>query len=58
MTTTNAILVFVTVALAGVGPFVAVHLGAKAFGSDEPERHEADDDTTQIPRVTDDPYMY
>jgi hypothetical protein len=59
MSTTNAILVFVTVALAGAGPFIAVHRGGKAFDPDEPEPYEADDDdTTQLPRVIDDPYHY
>lgn len=61
----NTVLVFLTVAVAGIGPFVAVHRGGNAyeFGDEpEPEPDErADDDTTQIPRITvdtDDPYMY
>lgn len=63
MSTTQAILVFLTVAVAGVGPFIAVHRGGNAyeFGDEpEPEPDERDDDTTQIPRIAtdDDPYMY
>lgn len=58
MNTTSTIIVFVTVALAGAGPFIAVHRGGKAFDPDEPEPYEADDNTTQITRVTNDPYSY
>lgn len=59
MNPTYAALVFITVALAGVGPFVAVHRGGAAYDfDDEPEDDEPNDDTTQLPRVTDDPYMY
>jgi hypothetical protein len=62
MTVTQAVLIFATVALAGVGPFIAVKRGGDAYDfDDEPEPYEcADDDTTQIPRVTDevDPYLY
>jgi hypothetical protein len=64
MTVTQAVLIFATVALAGVGPFIAVKRGGDAydFGDEpEPEPYErTDDDTTQIPRVTDevDPYLY
>jgi hypothetical protein len=65
MTVTQAVLIFATVALAGVGPFIAVKRGGDAYDFDddepEPEPYErADDDTTQIPRVTDevDPYLY
>jgi hypothetical protein len=59
MNPTYAALVFITVALAGVGPFIAVHRGAKAFDEgDEPDDETPNDDTTQLPRVTDDPYLY
>jgi len=65
MTTTQAVLIFATVALAGVGPFIAVKRGGDAFDFDfddetEPEPQQCDDDTTQIPRVTDevDRYTY
>ena len=55
----STLIVVATVVVAGVGPFVAVHIGGKAF-DDEPEHDELDDNTTQIPRVTDeaDPYSY
>lgn len=59
MNLTYAALVFITVALAGVGPFIAVHRGGAAYDfDDEPETDAPNDDTTQLPRVTDDPYMY
>lgn len=61
MNATQTLLIAATVVAAGVGPFVAVHIGGKAFDddNDEPEPHE-NDDTTHIPRVTDeaDPYSY
>jgi hypothetical protein len=59
MNATYAALVFVTVALAGGGPFVAVHRGGAAYDfDDESEDETPNDDTTQLPRVTDDPYLY
>lgn len=60
MNALQGVLVAATVVVAGVGPFIAVHIGGKAFEDDEPQRDEPDDDTTQIPRVTDevDPYIY
>ncbi len=61
MTVTQAVLIFATVALAGAGPFIAVKRGGDAYDfGDEPEPRERADDTTQIPRVTDevDPYFY
>lgn len=54
----NAALVVVLVLVAGAGPFVAVHIGGKAFDDDEPEDDTPNDDTTQLPRITDDPYLY
>jgi hypothetical protein len=58
MNALNAVLVAATIVVAGVGPFVAVHIGAKAFDFDEPEDDTPNDDTTQLPRITDDPYHY
>lgn len=60
MNALQGVLVAATVVVAGVGPFIAVHIGGKAFEDDEPQHDEPDDDTTQIPRVTDevDPYIY
>lgn len=61
MNALNAALVFATVALAGVGPFIAVHRGGAAYDFDEAESQPetCTDDTTQIERVTDaDPYNY
>lgn len=64
MNALQGVLIAATVVVAGVGPFIAVHIGGKAFDDDdndhdEPEPHE-NDDTTHIPRVTDqaDPYSY
>jgi hypothetical protein len=58
----NSVLVVATVVVAGVGPFVAVHIGGKAFDADDeddkPEHVPSIDETTQIKRITDDPYMY
>lgn len=60
MNALQTVLVFSVAAVAGVGPFVAVHIGGKAFDGDEPQHDEPDDDTAYIPRVTDeaDPYSY
>lgn len=60
MNALQGVLVAATVVVAGVGPFIAVHIGGKAFDGDEPQHDEPDDNTTQIPRVTDeaDPYSY
>ena len=59
MNALNTVLVVTTVVVAGVGPFVAVHIGGKAFDADdEPGHAPSADDTTQIARVTDDPYSY
>lgn len=56
-----AVVVAATVIAAGSAPFVAVHIGGRAF---DPE-HDQDppvctDDTIEIPRVTAtvDPHMY
>ena len=49
MNVTNAVLVVLTVVLAGVGPFIAVHRGGKAF-DDEPEAADTHD-TLELPRV-------
>lgn len=59
MNAVNTVLVFATVVVAGVGPFVAVYRGAQAFDSgDEPdEARQCTDDTIPIPRITDDPYQ-
>jgi hypothetical protein len=64
MTLMQAVLIFGTVAVAGIGPFIAVKRGGDAYDfGDEPESEpyeRADDDTMQLPRVTDevDPYLY
>lgn len=59
MNAISTVLVVATVVVAGAGPFVAVHLGGKAFDDhDEPEHDEPNDDTTQLPRVADGPYNY
>lgn len=52
MNTTQAVLVFLTVALAGVGPFIAVHRGGSAYEfDDEPESEPCTDDTIELSRV-------
>jgi hypothetical protein len=65
MNALQTVLVFGTVVVAGIGPFIAVKRGGDAYGFDDqdepgPEPDGCDDDTTQIPRVTDkvDPYLY
>lgn len=60
MNALQGVLVAATVVVAGVGPFIAVHIGGKAFDGDEPVADEPDDNTTQIPRVTNeaDRYIY
>lgn len=64
MTLLEKLLIFGTVALAGIGPFIAVHRGGSAYEfGDEPEAEppECSDATAQISRITvdtDDPYMY
>lgn len=62
MNATNTVLVFLTVATAGIGPFIAVHIGGKAYG-DMPKPppkmiEQPEHDTAQITRVTVDPYHY
>lgn len=55
-----ALMVVSTLLVAAVGPFVAVHVGAKAFGDmpkSEPVERDSDD-TTQIPRYGSEPYHY
>lgn len=52
MNATQTLLIAATVIVAGVGPFVAVHIGGKAFEDDEPEYEEPDHDTVPLPRVT------
>lgn len=57
----STVLVVATVVVAGAGPFVAVHIGGKAYDFDEPETEPetCTDDTTQIERITNaDPYSY
>lgn len=59
----NTVAVFLTVAVAAAGPFVAVHIGGRAYGDlSKPEaariEHDDADDTTEIPRITNDRYMY
>lgn len=59
MNAMSTVLDVATVVVAGAGPFVAVHIGGKAFDDhDEPEHDELNDDTTQLPRVADGPYNY
>jgi hypothetical protein len=65
MNTGLAVMVAAVVVAAGIGPFIAVKRGGDAYDfydddADEPAPHDDDDDTTQIPRVTDqaDRYMY
>lgn len=60
MNALQTLLIAATVVVAGAGPFVAVHIGGKAFEDKPPEPDEPDDNTTQIPRVTDkaDRYIY
>jgi Na+-transporting methylmalonyl-CoA/oxaloacetate decarboxylase gamma subunit len=61
MNVVNAVLVFLTVAVAGVGPFVAVFRGARAFDADdEPDPVPCTDDTIELPRIRArrDPHMY
>lgn len=60
MNALQGVLIAATVIVAGAGPFIAVHIGGKAFEGDQDEPDECDDRTTQIPRVTDEvgPYMY
>lgn len=56
-----AIAVAATLVAAGVGPFLAVHVGGKMFDPDKPdEPATCTDDTIQIPRITDrvDPHSY
>lgn len=56
-----AFAVAATLVVAGVGPFLAVHIGGKVFEPEKRDKMRASiDDTTQIPRVTDeaDPYNY
>lgn len=58
MNTLQGVLTVATVVVVGVGPFIAVHIGGKAFdANDEPEPHE-NDDATHNSRATDqaDPY--
>lgn len=61
MSAALAAAVAATVVVAGIGPFVAVHIGGRAF---DPKHDEAPrtctDDTIEIPRVTStvDPHMY
>ncbi len=52
MNAVQTLLIAATVIAAGVGPFVAVHIGGKAFEDSKPERDETDDDTVQLPRIT------
>ncbi len=52
MNATQTLLIAATVVAAGVGPFIAVHIGGRAFEDDEPEHDEPDDDTVQLPRIT------
>lgn len=50
-----------TLLVAGAGPFLAVHIGGKVFEPEKRNQPRASiDDTTQIPRVTDEVnrYMY
>lgn len=58
----NTIAVFATVAVAGVGPFIAVFRGARAFDPnyDDRETEPCTDDTIELPRVRArrDPNMY
>lgn len=62
MNAAQAVLVFLAVAVPGVGPFIAVYRGGNEYDfPDEPQDDERADDTTQIPRIVvtdDDPYMY
>ena len=59
MNAMSTVLVVATVVVAGAGPFVAVHIGGKAFDDhDKPEHDELNDDTTQLSRVADGPYNY
>lgn len=59
MNALQSVLIAATVVVAGVGPFIAVHIGGKAFDGDEQQQHdEPDDNTTQIPRVTDEADRY
>lgn len=58
MNAVQAALIFATVTLVGVGPFVAVHLGGKAF-DEEPEPDALTDDTIELPRIiVNDPYTH
>lgn len=52
MNATQTLLIAATVIAAGVGPFIAVHIGGKTFEDDEPEHDDPDDDTVQLPRIT------
>lgn len=61
MNTTNTVLIVLGMAVAGLGPFIAVHRGGQAFYyecHDEPEETQSLDDTMHIPRTTDEPYNY
>lgn len=54
----NGFLVFFTVAVAAIGPFVAVYRGARAFDAPDDDAPDDTDNTNHIPQVTDDPYLY
>lgn len=61
MSAALAVVVAATVVVAGVGPFVAVHIGGRAFDPAHDEDPPAcTDDTIEIPRIraTVDPRMY
>lgn len=61
MSASLAVVVAATVIVAGTAPFVAVHIGGRAFDPEyDEEQPTCTDDTIEIPRVTAtvDPHMY
>lgn len=55
MNALQGVLVAVAIGVVGIGPFIAVHIGGKAFDDDndnETQHDEPDKVTVKTPRVT------
>lgn len=48
----NGVLIWAMIIIAGIGPFIAVHVGGRSFDfDDEAEPETCTDDTIELPRV-------